>query len=165
MKKVLNLSDIFNFSQSDENYKPEYFYNDSDSQVNLKSMEYDELDLDGFFKSLMYIRDQSHLFHWQTFSYAEHEAFQDHYEAYVDKLDNLVENIIAVTGKRPKFEGKSINLKDYSKENIVMFLNECEAILTCDVKIFVAETFTEIYSLIDEILNDLNKLRYRLTLQ
>lgn len=165
MKKVLNLSDIFNFSQDHNDYEPQYFYNDNDSQVSLDITKYNEIDLDGFFKNLMYIRDQSHLFHWQTFSYSEHEAFQEHYESYVDKLDNLVENIISITGKRPKFEGKSINLKDYSKENVMLFLNECEAILTCDVKTFVAETFTEIYSLIDEILNDLNKLKYRLTLK
>ena len=165
MKKVLNLSDAFNFSEETENYAPQFFYHDKDSQVDLSQCSYNEYELDNFFKSLMYIRDQSHLFHWQTFSYSEHEAFQDHYESYVDKLDNLVENIISVTGKRPKFEGKSINLKDYSKENVEMFLDECEAILTCDVKFFIEETFTEIYSLIDEILNDLNKLRYRLTLK
>lgn len=117
-----------------------------------------------FFTNLLYIRDQSHVFHWQTLSYAEHNAFEAYYEKYVDLLDDLVESIIGATGIRPQINQDKIELLDYSKDNIEAFIMKTTQVMTDDFECLVDPIFSEIYNLRDEILSALQKLKYRLTL-
>ena len=44
-----------------------------------------------FIGTLMQSRNQAHIYHLQTKSFAEHKALQDYYEAIVDHIDSLVE--------------------------------------------------------------------------
>jgi len=44
-----------------------------------------------FIGTLMQSRNQAHIYHLQTKSYAEHKALQDYYEGVVDHIDGLVE--------------------------------------------------------------------------
>jgi len=45
-----------------------------------------------FIGTLMQSRNQAHVFHLQTNSYAQHVALQDYYEGIVDLIDGLVES-------------------------------------------------------------------------
>jgi hypothetical protein len=44
-----------------------------------------------FIGTLMQSRNQAHIFHLQTNSYAQHKALQKYYESIVDLIDGLVE--------------------------------------------------------------------------
>jgi hypothetical protein len=50
---------------------------------------------------LTYFHEQLHLLHWQTKSYAEHQALGSLYDYVHDFKDGLIEKLMGYTGKRP----------------------------------------------------------------
>ena len=60
-----------------------------------------ELSLESIAAKLTYFHEQLHLLHWQTSSYAEHQALGGLYDYVHDFKDGLVEKIMGYTGKRP----------------------------------------------------------------
>ena len=59
------------------------------------------LTLDSIAAKLTYFHEQLHLLHWQTNSYAEHQALGGLYDYVHDFKDGVVEKIMGYTGKRP----------------------------------------------------------------
>jgi hypothetical protein len=59
------------------------------------------LTLESIAAKLTYFHEQLHLLHWQTSSYAEHQALGALYDYVHDFKDGLVEKIMGYTGKRP----------------------------------------------------------------
>lgn len=62
-----------------------------------------------FIGTLMQSRNQSHIYHLQTQSYAAHKALQDYYEGIVDLIDGLVES----------FQGRYGILRGYKMEGTI----------------------------------------------
>ena len=60
-----------------------------------------ELTLESIAAKLTYFHEQLHLTHWQTTSYAEHQALGSLYDYVHDFKDGVVEKIMGYTGKRP----------------------------------------------------------------
>jgi hypothetical protein len=56
-----------------------------------------------FIGTLMQSRNQAHIYHLQTTSYAQHKALQGYYEGIVDLIDGLVES----------YQGRHGILRDY----------------------------------------------------
>ena len=71
------------------------------------------LNLDSIAAKLTHFVDQLHLLHWQTTSYAEHQALGGLYDKVFDLKDEIVEKIMGYTGTRPK-ASKHEMLRDYS---------------------------------------------------
>ena len=59
------------------------------------------LTLESIAAKLTYFHEQLHLLHWQTTSYAEHQALGGLYDYVHDFKDDIVEKIMGYTGKRP----------------------------------------------------------------
>jgi DNA-binding ferritin-like protein len=62
---------------------------------------------------LSYFHEQLHLLHWQTTSYAEHQALGIIYDRVADLQDEIIEKIMGYAGKRVKAYKIDV-LKDYS---------------------------------------------------
>jgi hypothetical protein len=60
-----------------------------------------ELSLESIAAKLTYFHEQLHLTHWQTTSYAEHQATGALYDYVHDFKDGIIEKIMGYTGKRP----------------------------------------------------------------
>jgi hypothetical protein len=60
-----------------------------------------ELSLETIASKLTYFQEQLQLLHWQTTSYAQHQALGGLYDYVHDFKDGLVEKIMGYTGKRP----------------------------------------------------------------
>ncbi len=60
-----------------------------------------EMTVESIASKLTYFHEQLHLLHWQTTSYAEHQALGSLYEYVQDFKDGVVEKIMGYTGKRP----------------------------------------------------------------
>lgn len=60
-----------------------------------------ELSLESIAAKLTYFHEQLHLTHWQTTSYAQHQATGALYDYVHDFKDGLIEKIMGYTGKRP----------------------------------------------------------------
>jgi hypothetical protein len=59
------------------------------------------LTLETIAAKLSFFHEQLHLLHWQTSSYAEHQALGGLYDYVHDFKDGLIEKIMGYTGKRP----------------------------------------------------------------
>lgn len=60
-----------------------------------------DMTLESIAAKLTYFHEQLHLTHWQTKSYAEHQALGALYDYVHDFKDGLIEKIMGYTGKRP----------------------------------------------------------------
>lgn len=65
-------------------------------------MKSGELNLETIAGKLTYFHEQLHLLHWQTTSYAKHQATGALYDYVHDFKDGLIEKIMGYTGQRPK---------------------------------------------------------------
>ena len=64
-------------------------------------MKSGELNLETIAGKLTHFHEQLHLTHWQTTSYAEHQALGALYDYVHDFKDGVIEKLMGYTGKRP----------------------------------------------------------------
>jgi len=78
-------------------------------------------DFEKMVSHILHSRNQAHIFHLQTESFAEHMAFQAYYEGIVDLLDVLVESYQGKNGIIKKYTSFSLNNYEGNKESINYF--------------------------------------------
>lgn len=61
-----------------------------------------EMTLESVAAKLTHFHEQLHLIHWQTTSYAEHQAVGALYDYVHDFKDGVIEKLMGYTGKRPR---------------------------------------------------------------
>ena len=114
---------------------------------------------------LIEIQTQFRFLHWQTTSYAKHIAYGDVYSSLNDNIDTFVESYMGKHG-RPKYEGgASIGFEDIDEISLQEFIDG-----VCDFLIGLTDEFdttkdTDLLNIRDEMLSDINKLKYLLTLK
>ena len=103
--------------------------------------------------TLMQSRNQTHIFHLQTTSYAKHIALQEYYEGIIDLIDSLVE---AYQGKYEIIKGyKMIGTLDdmETEEDIVDYIERIARYCELKREKLPQEGFlTNIYDDIDTLL-------------
>ena len=99
------------------------------------------------------------IYHWQTTSFAQHQAFGNIYDALTDLIDEFVEIMIGRHG-RPDTDG-SIPIKNIS--GFKDCVKECIKFLEGLDSEFKNET--DLLNLRDEMLGQMNKLEYLFTLK
>ena len=119
-----------------------------------------EMSLEGIAGKLTYFHEQLHLLHWQTQSYAEHQALGGLYDYVHDFKDGVVEKLMGYLGKRPqvfKIEPLSSASAMSVVENLCMFASELKAYGE-------ANKFHDICNLADALSGEASKTKYLLTL-
>jgi DNA-binding ferritin-like protein len=112
--------------------------------------------------NIVQIQGQLKILHWQTTSYAEHKAFGETYESLSDKFDRIVE-VYSGKYKRPKFDGvRQITLADYDNLKIDAFIESFEDFMN---NTFMAQQDSELANIKDEVIADIQKLKYLLSLK
>ena len=112
--------------------------------------------------SLLTIRNQVKLYHWQTGSFARHKATDDLTAALDTNIDAFVESYMGRYG-RPKVSG-SIKLHNFSESAAKSFVAQQTAYLSKVLPKKIKSTDTDLLNLRDTILGDLNKVLYLFTL-
>ena len=111
------------------------------------------------------LRDQIHIWHWQTEVGDQHKALGEFYENLLEKMDELVEVIMGKYGR--------ISVKSVGSPKPLIDLQDLKNIDTFVdgyVKIFnnfrntTFKNDTEIQNIVDEIIAEILKLRYLLTM-
>ena len=117
-------------------------------------------------KSLQ-IQAQMRILHWQTNSYAEHNAFGGFYDAADEIFDKMIEAIQGKYGRIMLGGIDSIQVSDYSNLKINMFLMDLEAFLVSEIYNcgIDKEKDSEIENILQEFRAELDKLKYLLTLK
>jgi hypothetical protein len=126
----------------------------------MKSSSSEGLTLESIAGKLTYFQEQLHLLHWQTTSYAEHQALGALYDYVHDFKDGVVEKLMGYLGKRPgifKIEPLS-NAKSMAVvESLCMFASDLKAYGE-------ANKFHDVCNLADALSGEAAKTKYLLTL-
>jgi hypothetical protein len=118
------------------------------------------LTLESVAGKLTHFHEQLHLLHWQTSSYAEHQALGGLYDYVHDFKDGVVEKLMGYLGKRPqayKIEPLSAATPMAVVENLMMFASDLKAYGE-------ANRFHDICNLADALSGEAAKTKYLLTL-
>jgi hypothetical protein len=110
---------------------------------------------------LIQFQQNLRLSHWQTDSYAQHQAFGRTYDALDDSIDGLIEAYMGVYGRLKSNITFSIELGGLSniESSIKDFLN-----FLSELRNHV-EARTDLQNMVDEIIGHINTLKYLLTLK
>lgn len=116
---------------------------------------------------LLQLQAQTLILHWQTTSYAEHEAFGKFSKNVKKKTDVLIEAIQGKYGKIILGGIDSIQVSDYSNLKLNIFLMDMETFLSTEIYNCGLDKHKdgELEHIIDDIRSELNILKYLLTLK
>lgn len=116
--------------------------------------------------NLVKLQNQLRVLHWQTDSYAQHKAFGKTYDALTGLIDSLVEVHQGKYGKIMYSTPLSIDLVNIDEISIDEVLTEVTDYLSTEFSGMVdAAKDTDCLNIRDSILQELNQLKYLLTLK
>ena len=111
---------------------------------------------------LIYLQMQVRIFHWQTKSYARHEALGKFYESFDDLLDNFVETYQGIFGRIGFAQSLELkNLEDST--NLENIFNNAIAILRNEAPDI--DEHSDLINIRDEMIGQMDRLKYLLTLE
>ena len=109
-------------------------------------------------------KNQIHIYHWQTRSYARHKASDTLLDGLVDFTDKFIETYMGRYG-RPNFTTSNIPLTNMGEDKIDSYLNEMVHYFTNEVpKYLDSNKDTDLLNIRDEILGVINTVKYLFTL-
>jgi len=123
-------------------------------------MKSGELNIDTIAGKLTYFHEQLHLLHWQTKSYAEHQALGGLYDYVHDFKDGVIEKIMGYTGKRPGVY-KIEPLSTADSNSVVTALMDFASNLK---RYAESNSYHDIANLADALSGEAAKTKYLLTL-
>lgn len=110
----------------------------------------------------LHYQNQFKMLHWQTKSYARHQAFGSFYDSLSDAMDEFIEVHMGKYG-RVETDG-SIPIHNLNKVNVNDVIENFEMFLISLTNHYDVERDSDLLNIRDGILGDLNKLKYLLTL-
>lgn len=111
-------------------------------------------------------QQQMRILHWQTTSFARHNAYGQIYDSMDDLIDKYVEVCMGKYGRIELNNNNSkIELKNMKDLSIKDYLTEFTNFLIELSGIFNPKDDSDVLNLRDEILSEVNKLKYLLTLK
>ncbi|MCF8339777.1 MAG: hypothetical protein K9I82_02295 [Chitinophagaceae bacterium] len=114
---------------------------------------------------LVKIQTQFRFLHWQTKSYAKHIAYGEFYENLDDLIDTYVEVCMGKHG-RPDFQEEfSLLFKDIKTFSLQDLLDDSTNFIVGISDKLDAKKDTDLLNIKDEILAEINKLKYLVTLE
>lgn len=119
-----------------------------------------DMSLDSIASKLTYFHEQLHLLHWQTKSYAEHQALGGLYDYVHDFKDGVIEKLMGYTGKRPT----SIKVGTLSSAQSMAVVTELMTFASSLKSYADANKFHDIGNLADALSGEAAKTKYLLTL-
>jgi DNA-binding ferritin-like protein len=114
--------------------------------------------------NLLTLHNQLKIHHWQTKSYAEHQALGGAYNEFSELIDEFVEVFMGKYGRIESKDGFKIELSNYKDISAVDFVDKYIDYLINELPKSLVETDTDLFNIRDEMLAQLHKLKYLLTL-
>jgi len=114
--------------------------------------------------NLLTLHNQLKIHHWQTKSYAEHQALGGAYNEFSELIDEFVEVFMGKYGRIESKDGFKIELSNYKDISASDFVDKYINYLINELSKSLEETDTDLFNIRDEMLAQLHKLKYLLTL-
>ena len=125
-------------------------------------LTHSEIQMHEIASKLIEMQNQIKFFHWQTTSYARHQAYGGTYDALTPLIDNFVEVLMGKYGRVPALPMKVYNRNE---KDCMTFIDESIAILLGLSTILSPTNDTDLLNIRDEMVSEFNKLKYLLTLK
>lgn len=119
-----------------------------------------DLSLESIAAKLTYFHEQLHLLHWQTTSYAEHQALGGLYDYVHDFKDGVIEKIMGYTGKRPG----SYKIEPLGGANATAVVSDLMSFASSLKMYGEKNSFHDVCNLADALSGEAAKTKYLLTL-
>jgi hypothetical protein len=114
---------------------------------------------------LVQIQNQFRFLHWQTFGDAKHRAYGGIYDSLGENIDKFTEAMMGKYG-RPEFDSEfSIMFRDIKELNVQNFMDGITEFLVGMTDELDSRYDTDLLNIRDEMLGDINQLKYLLTLK
>lgn len=115
--------------------------------------------------SLIEIEQQLRILHWQTKSYARHQAFGKLYSDLGDLIDQFAEVCMGKHGRFAVDHQHQINLININEMSAEDFVDgACKFLISLNTKLD-QRSDSDLLNIRDEMLGNLNQLKYLLTLK
>jgi hypothetical protein len=120
------------------------------------------MNIDELLKNFFEIRDQAHVWHLQTMSYAEHKALGKFYDEWLETADTFIETY---SGKyaRP-VGGFTASVVPYSEGAPLPYIKRVSSFMTSENVRSIAPD-TDLQNILDELTAIANRTAYLLTLK
>lgn len=110
--------------------------------------------------TLTYFHEELHLLHWQTTSYAQHQALGGLYDYVHGFKDGVIEKLMGYMGKRPK----AFKIESLKEATPMMVVNELMK-FAYDLYLWAGENkYCDVENLAQELSGEAAKTKYLLTL-
>lgn len=118
------------------------------------------MNLESIASKLTHFHEQLHLLHWQTTSYAEHQALGGLYDYVHDFKDGVIEKLMGYTGKRPV----SMKIEPIITTSAEAVVSELMAFASSLKSYAEINSYHDIANLADSLSGEAAKTKYLLTL-
>lgn len=116
--------------------------------------------------TLLTLQTQLRVLHWQTKSYAEHQALGGLYETLDGKIDEFVETFsgrYGVPAVKGEYKLTLVNYKDNAA--VVEILDAAISYMTKEISALLKPEDTDLLNIRDEMIGAINKTKYLLRLK
>lgn len=114
---------------------------------------------------LLQMQNQYKIFHWQTRSFSQHKSFDEAVSSLIGHTDEFIETYMGKYGRIIASSSFNIDLTNYSADNFGPLTDVYINFLIGLTSQFDTTKDSDLLNIRDEILGDLNKLKYLLTLE
>ena len=119
-----------------------------------------DMSLESIASKLTHFHEQLHLLHWQTTSYAEHQALGGLYDYVHDFKDGVIEKLMGYTGKRPG----AYKIDPLGNSNATAVVSELMSFSSSLKSYAESNGYHDISNLADALSGEAAKTKYLLTL-
>ena len=116
-------------------------------------------------KKLVETQQQLRFLHWQTKSYAKHQAYGGIYSSLDGLIDTFVETCMGKHGRPSYSGGYTLEGQDIDELSIQEFVDGTVSFLIGLTEKYDEKADTDLLNVRDEMLGEFNKLKYLLTLK
>jgi len=114
--------------------------------------------------TMLQMQKQYQIFHWQTTSFSQHKSFGKIYESLDESIDTFIETYMGKYGRVISASKFNLEMSNYSDLNFSTATDSYIEFLINLTNMLDAARDTDLLNIRDEILGNLNRLKYLLTL-
>jgi hypothetical protein len=115
-------------------------------------------------KTLLNYNIQIKIIHWSTDSYSEHKATGKLYDSLNDLIDKFTETYIGNYGKKLINEIDTLSFNNPTKIKSIQLMDSFEKFLINELPNYIKEDHTSLLNIRDEMLAEVQKTKYLLSL-
>lgn len=119
-----------------------------------------EMTLESIASKLTYFHEQLHLLHWQTASYAEHQALGGLYDYVHDFKDGVIEKLMGYMNKRPS----AYKIEPIGAATATVVVSELMSFASSLKSFAESNSYHDISNFADSLSGEAAKTKYLLTL-